>query len=74
MTPKLTPEADAAWAAVSHRHKTLILNNVWCSACRGGTTLVLLSGRVESGNLILEGECERCGGAVARLVDGEAFS
>ncbi len=74
MTPKLTPEAEAVWAAVSHRHKTLILNNVWCTACRRGTTMVLLSGYVESGDLILEGECERCGAEVARLVEGEDFS
>ncbi len=74
MSPRLTPEAEALWGAISHRHQTLVLNNVWCTRCCRGTTIVLFSGHVEAGDLVLEGECERCGASVCRVVEGEGIA
>lgn len=49
----------------------MLLNNAWCSRCKVVTTIAGIAGRVEEGNLILEGKCSRCGSAVGRLVEGE---
>ncbi len=64
-------DAKRIWDAIPTRHKTQILNNVWCVHCAKVTTIVRYSGRMEGGNLVLEGECERCGGKVARLIENE---
>ena len=45
--------------------------NVWCSHCAKVTTIVHYTGKVKGGDLILEGECERCGGKVVRLIENE---
>ena len=33
------------------------------------TTVVNYSGQLKGGDLLLEGECERCGNSVARLIE-----
>ncbi len=71
MTHTFTPEAQRLWDAVPPLQKTQILNNVWCGACRTVTTIVHYTGKVGGTDLVLEGECERCGGKVARLIENE---
>ena len=62
MTGKFSPLAKRVWESMSPLHKTKILNNVWCFHCAKVTTIVHYTGKVKGGDLILEGECERCGG------------
>ncbi len=64
-------DAKRLWDTIPTRHKTQILNNVWCGDCTKMTTIVRYTGRMEGRDLVLEGECERCGGKVARLIENE---
>ena len=71
MTSNFSLDAKRLWDAILPYHKTQILNNVWCRDCRKVTTIVRYTGKVEGTDLVLEGECERCGGKVARLIENE---
>ena len=64
-----TPAAEKSWRSLPANQQFRLLNNVWCVACGKGTTIVNFSGRIERGDLVLEGQCERCGGSVARLIE-----
>jgi hypothetical protein len=46
-----------------------LLNNVWCVACHTTTTIVQFTGRIEQGDLVLDGRCINCGGPVARVIE-----
>ncbi len=65
-----TPEATRRWEELEPSSRLLILNNVICVSCRGGVSMQLLEGKMERGDLILKGRCIRCGGEVARVVEG----
>ena len=67
---KMTPQAKSFWDSVSDRSKTLVLNNVWCTECCTSRTIVRYEGRIEGGDLVLQGECGTCGAEVARVVEG----
>lgn len=69
MPETFTPEARGLWEAIPEETRFLLLANVWCVRCARPTTIVDFLGRVESGDLVLEGECERCGAAVGRLIE-----
>jgi hypothetical protein len=64
-----TPAAEKRWSALPSRQQFQLLNNVWCAGCANVTTIVNLVGRMHRGHLVLEGQCERCGGSVARLIE-----
>ena len=70
MTTEMTPQAKARWDSISDKGKTLLLNNVWCISCGTARTIVRYRGRMERGDLVLEGECGTCGRDVARVVEG----
>lgn len=67
---EFTPQAARRWAELGGRSQTLLLNNVWCVACGKTTTIVRVSGRMERGDIVLEGCCIRCDSPVARVVEG----
>jgi len=69
-SPHFTPAADKMWAAVDPSMRIRLLNNVWCTTCRGSSSMELLEGRVEQGDLVLRGRCVACGNDVARVVEG----
>lgn len=68
--PRFSPPARAFWDAIPERQRLILLANVWCARCQSVTTLVDYHGRLESGDLILEGRCNTCGGEVTRLIEG----
>lgn len=68
---RFTPRAARLWTELGARPQTLLLNNVWCVTCRKQTTIVRFTGKVERGNLVLEGHCIQCDGPVARLIERE---
>jgi len=47
-----------------------ILGNVYCAHCHGPVSIVNVSGTLKRGDLVLEGNCAKCGREVARLVEG----
>lgn len=68
---KFTPQAQKRWAEIPTTAQKRILQNVWCSECRDGVTIVLETANMERGDVILRGKCKTCGGEVCRVVEGE---
>jgi hypothetical protein len=71
MTNKFSSDSKRVWEDIPPHRKAKILNNIWCKHCGKVTTIVHYTRKVEGSELILEGECERCGGKVARLIENE---
>ena len=67
----LLPKAKKIWLAIPADIRLKILNNVWCVQCKQTTGIGKVSGKVESGMLVLRGVCTRCGGEVARVIENE---
>lgn len=67
---RFTPPAERRWSELGALMQTRLLNNVWCVKCHQGTTIAHFTGRMEDGDLILEGQCMRCDGPVARVIEG----
>jgi len=66
-----TPKAKKIWEAIPGIIQFKILNNVWCVQCRKESSIGNLSGKIESGMLVLHGTCTKCGGDVARVIENE---
>jgi hypothetical protein len=69
MAEQFTPEASSLWEVIPRDRRPSLLENVWCLRCGRPTTIVNFRGRVQQGDLILEGECQRCGTSVGRLIE-----
>jgi hypothetical protein len=67
----LTPKARKIWRTIPANIRLKILNNVWCVQCKEITEIGNVSGKIESGMLVLRGMCTRCGGKVARVIENE---
>lgn len=65
------PNARKIWEAIPLEQRTRILNNAWCVNCMKATTVVNYFGQLKDGNLVLEGECGKCGQTVGRLIENE---
>lgn len=65
----LSPKAKKIWQAIPADTRLKILDNVWCVRCKDVTVIGNVSGKVESGMLVLRGVCTRCGGEVARVIE-----
>ena len=68
---KLTTKAKKIWQAIPADIRLKILNNVRCLQCKQTTGIGKVSGKVESGMLVLRGVCTQCGGDVARVIENE---
>jgi hypothetical protein len=66
-----TPTAKKIWHAIPADIRLKILDNVWCVQCKDMTGIGKVSGKVESGMLVLRGMCTHCGGEVARVIENE---
>lgn len=71
MDGEFTTEAKAVWGAIPSLVKDKILQNIWCSQCKSVATISGFTGQIVDGNLVLKGQCTKCGHAVARLIEGE---
>ena len=69
MQMEFTTQARRFWQALPDEHKETVVTNVWCGSCGQGTTIVHFGGKIQRVDLMLEGECQRCGGPVGRLVE-----
>lgn len=69
MNEKFTPKAAALWSTVPADVKPRILKNVFCVKCRCAVEIVNFTGEEERGDLILKGQCARCGHEVARVIE-----
>jgi len=66
-----TPKAKKIWEAIAGDIRIRILNNVWCGNCGKLSSIGNLSGKVESGMLVLRGSCTKCGSDVVRVIENE---
>ena len=66
-----TPKAKKIWEAIAGDIRIRLLNNVWCRHCGKMSSIGNLSGKVESGMLVLRGSCTKCGSNVARIIENE---
>jgi len=66
-----TPKAKKIWEAIPGIIQFKILNNVWCVHCRKESSIGNLTGKIESGMLVLRGTCTKCGSDVARVIENE---
>ena len=67
--PAFTPAAKKRWERIPPKLQAMLLGNVWCRTCREAGGMVLLSGKIEKGQLVLRGTCTACGEPVARVVE-----
>ena len=67
--PTFSIPAKKLWEQIPMDKQTQLLSNVWCSHCSGETTIINYKGKVAKGNLILEGDCKKCGEPVARFIE-----
>ena len=67
----LTPKAKKIWETIAGDIQFKILNNVWCVHCRKESSIGNLTGKIESGMLVLRGTCTKCGAEVARVIENE---
>lgn len=65
-----TPQALKFWEAIPGETRQRLLRNVWCAHCSKETTITHFTGRIQHGDLILSGQCNKCQGEVARVVEG----
>jgi hypothetical protein len=63
------PTAKDLWASIPEGAKAKILANIWCGQCKDLGKTVINSMAVKSGDLILKGQCAKCNGPVARLLE-----
>lgn len=67
--PTFTKPARERWEVLPSALHQRLLSNVWCGSCRQETTIKNFSGTMERGDLLLSGECIKCQGKVARLIE-----
>lgn len=65
-----TEAAHEHWMAIAPENRAKLLANVWCAHCGQGTTIVDYGGAFEPDVLVLRGKCAKCGGQVARVLEG----
>lgn len=69
-TQHFTSQARRFWDSIPEPDQVKLMGKVWCAHCRQATTIVNFKGNMQQGNLFLRGACVRCGGDVARLIEG----
>lgn len=67
--PGFSARARVGWNRLSPTSRLKLLNNVWCVACRVGTSMAIDGASAAGPDLVLRGTCTKCGGEVARVVE-----
>jgi len=69
--PKLNGSAKKRWDELSSDTRKAIMDFVWCTRCRSGTTMQVREGKMSGRSLVLHGICKKCSGEVARVIEPE---
>lgn len=67
---KLTIDAQKFWDKIPEQIRIKLLNNVYCVKCKGMIGIGNVTGQMDGPDLVLKGICTKCGGPVARLIEG----
>jgi hypothetical protein len=70
MAGNFTEDAKKHWDSIPSDIQEQLINNVFCVRCKL-TSIVDFTGKMDGVDLILEGSCKKCGGKVARLIEGD---
>lgn len=65
-----TKQASTFWLAIPSGARSKLLANIYCGDCGGAVSIVNVTATVKRGDLLLKGNCAKCGHAIARLVEG----
>lgn len=71
MSREFTFEAKILWDTIPPQIQVQLINNVWCPHCSSETTITNFKGDIEQKSLVLRGNCLKCGGSVARVIENE---
>jgi hypothetical protein len=66
---RFTDEAALLWGAMSTEMQKHILKTALCAKCNRFVEIIDYYGKVEDGDLVLDGTCAFCGHASARVVE-----
>lgn len=61
--------AEEKWLSISEVVRTKILENVWCSQCKGAVTIIDFVVNNDRMGVLLEGKCKVCTHDVVRIVE-----
>ncbi len=59
------------WMRIPKDIREKLLNNVWCSNCRGVVRAVEYSVEDNKMGLVIKGNCASCGDKVVRVIENE---
>jgi RecJ-like exonuclease len=60
--------AERRWLAHAQQFRDAVLDNVWCSRCRGAVRILDYTVQPKTGGIALVGSCVTCGNEVARYI------
>jgi len=66
-----TLPARRRWELLPAAARQAITNAAWCVSCAKTRAMLVKGGSIVRGDLVLSGNCSRCGGEMGRLVEGE---
>jgi hypothetical protein len=64
-------EAMKRWLGIDEATRNELIRNVWCTKCRGETTIHNFSVEMDKFGIVLEGLCVKCNHSVARMIENE---
>ena len=64
-------QAIKKWHAIPKDIRKKLEENAFCVSCKGVTTIIEYSIVLSKNDIVLKGKCERCGGKVNRVIEGE---
>lgn len=70
-SPSFSSETQQRWAQIPWLTQQRVLTQVWCVACRQSTIMTQVTGTVVGTTLVLRGNCDSCGHAVARVLEDQ---
>ncbi|MCD2450438.1 hypothetical protein GO003_008565 [Methylicorpusculum oleiharenae] len=69
MTQPINLASERLWRAIPDTRRKVILQSVWCSQCRGSTTIIDYAVLANGVDILLDGKCHTCGAQVRRVLD-----
>jgi len=64
-------KAAQKWSKIPKEIQQKLLDNVWCGGCKGSCTIVDYTMTNDKVGIVLRGQCKKCGGGVARVIEDE---
>ena len=64
-----SPDARERWNNIPPDVRLLLADNAYCEACKQQSSIKNIGGSVKDGDLILRGNCTKCGNEVSRRID-----